>query len=242
MKKMLIRSRGTRMAILATVAVSLWGGGAQAHDAEGSLRNHPSGHVKKPVEGWPPQPQGASNVVNLSDGSYAERRRMDRETRFSRLENRFNRDPELRGLAGRKLTPLFILESENKADARSGRETRYQFFDRAANATVTVIEPASGAARIESTPASTYQPEITEAEANEAIALAKRYFVQQKMPRAAQLQGFGIQAYRPEGNGFFDGRVVYVSLHVNSDTDPEYVAWVDLSRQQVLRARKEAHQ
>lgn len=242
MNKRQPRRRGWAVPVLSALAALTITGPVAAHDAEGSMRNHPSGHVKKPVEGWPPQPQGATNVRNLSDGSFADRRRMDRDTRFSRLEERFKRDPRLRQLAGRKMTPLFIVEDEDKADERRGRHTRYQFFDRAANATVTVVETAGGESRVESTPAATYQPEITEAEAAEAIALAKRYFVQHRMPRAAQLQGFGIQAYRPEGNGFYDGRVVYVSLHVNSDTDPEYVAWVDLTRQQVFQARKETHQ
>jgi hypothetical protein len=44
-------------------------------------------------------------------------------------------------------------------------------------------------------------------------------------------------AYRPEGNGFYDTRVIYISFHLDSSSVPEFVAWVDLTSQKVMKAQ-----
>lgn len=245
MNPILARRAGGRVAPLAATALLLLATAASAHDPgqfDGRHGRHPTGHVKR-LDGqtWPPQPQGASEIVDKSDRQYNERERAHRDQRFQQLESRFGQDAAMREMRGRRLTRLGIVEIDDK-ERGSVSERRYQYFDRAANVTRTVIEPVGGPARVESTPASVYQPEITPDEVRDAVALARSHFARQGQARVAGLLGYGIQAYKPTGSGFYNGRVVYVSFHAASDADPEYVAWVDLSHDKVLAARKESAQ
>ncbi|MEF7612726.1 hypothetical protein V4F39_02310 [Aquincola sp. MAHUQ-54] len=205
-----------------------------------SLRpGHPTGHLQRPGSAvWPPQPQGITDVIDHSDPGAEQRRSLGRSLAFSRVEQRFGEEPALRPLRERRLTPLAVVEVSDPARGIV-TERRFQFFDRQANATVTVAEPIVGDTTVSTTPAAEYQPEITADEEREAIALARAFFLRRGDGRVGRLEGFAIQAYKPEGRGFYDGRVVYVSFHVDNDANPEYVAWVDLSAQRVIKSRKE---
>ena len=56
-----------------------------------------------------------------------------------------------------------------------------------------------------------------------------------------ELQGFVIMAYRAQGaTGFYDSRVVYVTFHENLEERPEFLAWVDLSKGQILKATEDS--
>lgn len=200
---------------------------------------HPTGHVDKPSGmTWPPQPPGITDVRDYSDFSGQSRRRLDRDTRFAELERQFSRVDALRSLAGKRMTRLSVEEIPEKTPSAK-IERRFHYFDRQSNATVTVVQRRDGQYERRSTPASQYQPEITAEERDEAVALAKTHFLRRGMVRAQTLQGFAIQAYPADRPGFFDGRVLYVSLHVDADSAPEYVAWVDLTRQTIMAARQE---
>jgi hypothetical protein len=200
---------------------------------------HPTGHVEKPKGmTWPPQPPGISDVHDQSDFSGQARRKLDRDLKFSNLERQFGDVEPLKPLAGRRMTRLSIEEVSEKA-APTRVERRFHYFDRQANATITVVQRPEGKYERRVTPAWQYQPEITDDEGAEAVALAKAYFATRGFTRAQGLKGFAIQAYPPSGTVFYDGRVVYVSLHVDSDSPPEYVAWVDLTRQSIMAARQE---
>jgi hypothetical protein len=210
-----------------------------AHDIGRIAPGHPTGHVQRPSNiTWPPQPQGVSNVIDQSDLTSHAQRLGQRDQRFNAVEQRMASNPQASAMRWGGLTRLSVHEHHDKASGVL-LERRYHYFDRQANATVMVTEPKDGEPHISSTPAATYQPEITAAEVSEAVALAKAHFGSQGHQRVKQLNGFGIQAYQPTGQGFYDGRVIYVSFHVNNDSDPEYVAWVDLSSQKILKARKE---
>ncbi|MDM0113141.1 hypothetical protein QTI66_13360 [Variovorax sp. J22R133] len=218
-------------------------GAAQAHEALANLQpGHPTGHLQRaPGMTWPPQPTGAQNIIDRSDYSGTSRRSMARDLVFRAMQQRIDREPALSRLRGRTLTPLAVIDVDDRARGLVV-ERRFQYFDRRTNETVTVAAPTSGAPVVSTTPATVYQPEITQEEAQEAIDLAKAYFVRQGNGRAQQLAGFGIQAYQPTGSGFYNGRVVYVTLHVNNDSNPEFMAWVDLSAQRILKARQETRQ
>lgn len=224
---------------------------------------HPTGHVKHPAGNkWPPEPEGLIGVRNFSDPTDANRRGSDEDSHFSRVENLLRNQRQITWLASRKLTRLSVETVTKKPDnnattsaeaapgtsANAGvvtagtSERRLNFFDRQGNQTVTVRESATGQTTVTTTPAATSQPEITAAETAEAVTLARQYFSRQGITRVPALKGFGILAYKPTGNGFYASRVIYVSFHYNSDSPPEYVALVDLSRQSVLSARKEVAQ
>ncbi len=213
-----------------------------AHDHGSHDHEHPTGHVDHQGLQWPPTPKGAQSVVNRSNPNAGQEEGVQRESQYAALEARFAANEATRSLVGRVMTRLEIVEMVDKASGTVSQR-RYQYFDRRANATVTVTENlGNGALSVSSTPAQQSQPEITEGETEEAVAMAKEYFVRNGFPAAAKLQGFGIQAHPASGAAFFDGRVIYVSLHPNADSDPQFVAWVDLSSQRILEARKEEKQ
>ncbi len=237
-KHHLHQARFARLCLL-SAAVGLGTSSVFAHDIGKIKPGHPTGHVHRPQNiTWPPQPQGLSNVVDQSDRITYAQRMQERDHRFNLVEQRAARHTQTSHM---KFDGMTRLSMRDHWDKKNGEvvERSYHYFDRQTNTTVTVTEPNQGEPRVSSTPAASYQPEITLAEVSEAVNLAKAHFTKQGQTRVKQLNGFGIQAYRPEGNGFYDGRVIYVSLHVNNDSDPEYVALVDLSSQKILNARKE---
>lgn len=228
---------------LVSMVLGLGATAALSHPPTRALEpNHPTGHVVRPADlGWPPTPPGATDIRDYSDVSDESRRRLRRDQLFNDLEGRFARAPALRPLIGKRLTRLSIDEPADK-DSVASSVRRFRYFDRQANATLTVTERLGGRVDVTSTPAAQYQPDITDEETHEAVALARAHFAAQGIARVNALQGFGIQAYKPTGTGFYDGRVIYVSFHVDSDSNPEYVALVDLTRQQIMSSRKEPRQ
>lgn len=233
------RSAGARRAGMVLGGL-MWTGIAAAHPPTEPLKpGHPTGHVDKPPGmTWPPQPPGITAVHDRSDYSEQSRRKLERERQYADLEGRFGAVDVLRPLLGRRMTRLSI-ESIVEKTPSARIERRFHYFDRQANATVTVVQRRDGGYERLTTPAAQYQPEITAEEGDEAIALARNFFARRGLARVQVLQGYAIQAYPPDGPGFYDGRVLYVSLHANGDSPPEYVAWVDLTRQSIVAARQE---
>jgi len=223
--------------MLACVAAPL----ALAHspvDPTTVREGHPTGHVGDHADlDWPPQPRGIESVQLLGDAQAdaraheATRRRLDAAERVA-----LGRRAVVEAL-GARYRRIGELRDTRKGKPRAPARLVYFSHDR--RATVEVLVEGAQARVVRSTPASEYQPEITAEETAEAIVLARQYWLANGRARAAQLQGFAILAYKPQGRGFYDTRVLYVSLHATPDAPPEYVAWVDLTRQRVLRAREE---
>jgi len=71
-----------------------------------------------------------------------------------------------------------------------------------------------------------------------AIEIAREYWIERDEPRVAQLEGYAIQTYQPDGS-LYPTRVAYVSFHVQSPEPPELITWVDLSKERVFRAKVE---
>ena len=124
-----------------------------------------------------------------------------------------------------------------------GERIRTTYFSYSANATIAVIEDEGRIVSIETAPAAQYQPPRTEAEQERAVALARRALTDAGHDRAGQIEGYAILAFpHPDndlpdpGTPHFDGRVLYVSFHIDPLSDPEFAAWVDLTDERVLRA------
>src|SRR4051812_5195710 len=102
----------------AAVSGALLVGAPSAHPPTEPLKpgGHPTGHVGDKPEGmtWPPQPPGITKVQDLSDVSAESRRRVEREFRFSNLEQRFAGVEALKPLVGRRMTRLSIEEIPDK--------------------------------------------------------------------------------------------------------------------------------
>lgn len=188
---------------------------------------------------WPPQPRGITNVVIHSS---AEREKIDGDlerARMDRLERKAATDPRASRALGNTFTPVTVIDKED--DKTSGKViSQMVFFSRDNNATVEVeFDSNEEIQAVKSIPASEYQPEVTDGEIAEAAELARAYFLNQGIAKVAGLKAYGILAYKPEGVGFFDTRVIYVSFHKHDDAPPELAAWVDLTNQLILKARQE---
>jgi hypothetical protein len=197
---------------------------------------HPTGHVHDRSDiTWPPQPRGITNVVPLGSADSERLAAEARERRAAAHERIASRRAEVRQALGDRFTRATFVEGGGK----SGAPDQLVYFSYANNATVEVTFEGQRVRKVTSIPPAEYQPEITDGEIAEAEAIARAHFSALDADRVAKLQAFGILAYRPQGKGFYDTRVLYISFHRDGDSPPEYVAWVDLTQRRVLRSREE---
>jgi hypothetical protein len=182
---------------------------------------------------WPPQPRDISDIVVRSNIEEEKRGRAREKLRMDRLEAKAKTTTGAKRALGKQFTLITVIDREDK-------ETRtvisqLVFFSRDQNATVEVsLDKDEKVQAVNSIPAQEYQPDITEEETEEATALARSYFRRQGLGIAG-LKAYGILAYKPQGVGFFDTRVLYVSFHKHDNAPPELSAWVDLTNQLVLQ-------
>ncbi len=198
---------------------------------------------------WPPQPRGIANVVVHSDAKKEENERSIQKARMDRLAQKA--ETGILGLGNRfaRITEIEKDEKEDNEDRdRNDQEERNThkvvnqvvFFSHDKNTTVEVgFDSEDKIEAVTFTPASEYQPEITDEEIEAAQKLARKYFISQGFKKITGLRAYGILAYKPEGKGFFDTRVIYVSFHKHDDAPPELMAWVDLTNQRILQVREE---
>ena len=200
--------------------------------------NHPTAHVHDHADQtWPPQPPGRTNVIDRSDTGMEKRRQGKKHSQFSQFEQEVHPGSPLWRALGKRFRRITVTDDKEK-DGRP-RPNVFTYFSQDNNQTVEVIFDGAAVKSIKSIPASEYQPEIIDEEIDEAVKIARAHFLSLGLARVQQLKGFGILAYRPEGKGFYDTRVIYISFHANEDAPPEMVAWVDLTSQTVLNAREE---
>lgn len=178
------------------------------------------------------------DVVLLGKPGEAERASESRQRRVAGLERIALARPDVRQALGGRYTRPDLVEADDKGvvDADSGQ---LFYFSHENNTTVEVTIKESRVRRVLRIPATDYQPDVTDDEIGQAEAIARNYFKDRGASRVSKLAGYGILAYQPEGKGFYPVRVIYISFHENRDAPPEFSAWVDLSNQQVMRAREE---
>ena len=259
----------TRTVALGTVLVLAgsqelpWTSQAEAVPSAGHRHSH-----NHPHDGltWPPQPRGMGNAIlhsNVAEENHGQARK---QARLDRLEYKAKGDVRAIHGWGNRYTHVAVIDQDDEKDDRDvkGQPTvvnRLVSFSHEKNVTVEVgfdrkstrlnfsheknvtVEVGFDAderiVSVSTTPAKDYQPEITDEEVKEAEQLARKHLTRGKSKRVAGLQAFGILAYKPEGTGFYDTRVIYISFHKDNDSPPELMAWVDLTNQRVLQVREE---
>lgn len=118
---------------------------------------------------------------------------------------------------------------------------RSVFFSHDTNTTVEVVTTDRSIDEVIVIPAATYQPPETIQESNDAVDLAREALMDAGHTNVDSLEGYGILAFPEDPDQpFYDNRVFYVSFHENEDSRPEYVAWVDLTTRDVVRAIPES--
>ena len=226
------------VAVLLIASTSLAAPGPSPVDPATIDIGHPTGHVHDHGnQTWPPQPRGMQNAVPLSNPgaegllAEAQQRRAAAQERLALAR------ADVRGALGTRFTRAAVIEDRDSSGTTL--PSLLVYFSHSKNSTVEVTVDGQRVRSVKTIPAAEYQPEITDAEISEAEGIARAHFTALGQDRVAQLQAFGILAYQPTGKGFYATRVLYISFHRDGDAPPEYVAWVDLSQQRVLRARQE---
>jgi len=191
------------------------------------------------LDSWPPQPVGIT-AVNLFtspvDEVVAAAQEEEDQAALIALAS-----PLVQDALGEKYVHAATIRTHLKDAAKvAGKESteiQVAYFSYTNNATVAVTVAAGRVTTVQRVAAAIYQPEPTVQERVRAIELARDYFLAKGEPRVNQLRGFVIMAYRPQGvTGFYEDRVLYVSFHQSLDERPEYLAWVDLSHETILKA------
>lgn len=183
---------------------------------------------------WPPTPRGATNIVDHTNVVQQNNIQALADSSVDQLEQIAVNDPRVKQALGNRYTRATVFDKE-----KNGTTVKQMtFFSHAKNTTVEVEFAGEKVQTVTSIPASQYQPEITDEEAIEAEQLARDYFFDKDVA-LDNLEGFSILAYRPVGNGFYNARVIYVSFHENKDSNPQYMAWVDLTHERIIRIREE---
>lgn len=201
---------------------------------------HPTGNTTEHNHAglpWPPEPRGITDVVIHTDVAQEVGINRLASDSMNHLELQAKNNPNANRALGKKFKRITQID---KVDKKSGKIiSDVVFFSYDKNATVNIEFANDTIQTVKSTPAVEYQPEITDEEATEAEALARKYFLDHGITQISNLEAFSILAYKPTGVGFFDTRVIYVSFHDHDDAPPQFMAWVDLSQQRIIKARKE---
>ncbi len=231
-----LRSRWHPMAMTAVTTLG-WATLVWAHspvDPAVVKEGHPTAHTQDHGDMiWPPQPRGITNVVPRTDKGEQTRDAKARERLTAALERVALLRGDVRQALGSRFTRAAVRQGLDKDG--TPREPVLVYFSHATNSTVEVTLDGQRVRSLRTVPAAEYQPEITDAEVTEAEGIARAHFASLGEERVAQLEAFGILAYRPTGTGFYDTRVLYISFHPDNDSFPEFAAWVDLTNRRVIR-------
>lgn len=228
-----------RRHVLGLLLVAAAGPAWADEGSAGVVPGHPTGHVHdRADQTWPPQPRGLRYEVPLSNPANAQRTAELRRRSLKEQARIALARPEVQRALGRRYSPPELVESGAKGAAGDG-DTRLVYFSHENNRTVEVALDRNRVRSVRQIPPTEYQPDVTDEEIASAEVIARRHFSDGGKPRVAALQAYGILAYLPQGRGFYPTRVIYLTFHEADDSSPEFAAWVDLTRQRVIRTREE---
>lgn len=221
------------------------GNGADLQAEQPDETNQPiDGHAHgQPLfESWPPQPIGieaVSQVAVAPPDSVAGAALLAGYDAMAEAETVALAAANVQTALGEHFVHATTIRTHAKSTTPSGNDTgeiRIVYFSYTNNVTVEAVVAGGAVTAIYTYAAADYQPEPTTAERKRAIELARAYFLAQGERSVASLTGYVIMAYRAHGRtGFYDARVVYVTFHQALDERPEYLAWVDLSNNRILK-------
>lgn len=226
---------------LITLSSAPFVNGAPADDPALIQEGHPTAHVHDHGgKTWPPTPDDIANVREFSTPAAKLVLLNAKQRQEAETEKPIKARSDIRRALGNRFNKATVIEDDSKDGSDQG--TRLVYFSHANNSTVEVTtkgEKSQKVKRVKKIRARDYQPEITDEEIAAAEKIARTYYAAKGETRVEALKGFGILAYQPESGRFYDTRVLYISFHPDSDSPPEFMAWVDLTKQAVIRTREE---
>lgn len=203
-------------------------------DTDDPTKLDDDGRFTGPGQGWPPQPRGATDIVQRSAAGLAPIPQWQKLERFDQVAA-VGRAPS-QVLAADDAAGEALGDTHNLIGAEAVDEaTHLVYYSLSENQTVEVIISGGEVAELTVHRPSDFQPELSNDEKQAAVDIAKAHWQSRGDPRIDRLQGFSILAFQP-GGAYYDTRMVYVSFHVDEDARPELLAWVDLVTGEVTRS------
>lgn len=191
------------------------------------------GRFTGPGEVWPPQPKGATDIVNRSAAEIAPEPQAERLATLDEIAPA-DRGPSDVVVESAELQAEIGEESNLIAVEDTNGSTQMMWYSLSNNQTVDVVIEDGAVARLSTFEPGTFQPELSDAEKQAAVDIARAYWVGRGDRRIDGLQGFSILAFQP-GGAYYETRMVYVSFHIDEDSRPELLAWVDLVAGDVVK-------
>lgn len=207
----------------------------------------PDGRFTGPGEVWPPQVKGATDIVTLDfaeEAAPTAERAVGVEAAAPMLAEVGGRGLEaalaesrVTGALGDRHVLISINDGEIVPGSSKGdpKATLALFYSHDRGATVEVYLDGATVIEVISRPASEDQPPLGVDEKFRAAELARAHWQEAGDERIDLLEAFVILAVRPGGR-YYDSRVGYVSFHVDNESRPELLTWVDLTGETVLDA------
>lgn len=212
---------------------------AQHNNGHDRVHRHESGENSRSRfaalgEEWPPQPKSMRDIVFNST----------EELQNRIAERRANSQVALRDDRVHEVLGERFVYIDTEVLARKGNMGRTDvlntYFSHTFNHTVQVTVEQNQVTDILTLDAAEYQPPLAPEEVTEAITIARAYFGARSISRVAELEGFTILTFPgQDGGAFHTNRIGYVSFSPDADSNPEFVAWVDLTNQVVVESREE---
>ena len=208
---------------------------AQEHEKKrhfhGQLRSN--GRFLSTQQDFPPQHKGIERITYMhssEDGADHDRR--------ARIHELIRRDAASRTLLGERFAFIGIVEVATK-DNPSDTRRKATYYSHSNNQTVEILIQDDAILSSNTFAAREYQPPLAEDEVRAAVSIARQHWSSHDGGRVSTMAGYGILAFEPDGSGFFNDRVVYVTFHRSLEDRPEYVAYVDLTGNTVIRSWEE---
>lgn len=186
---------------------------------------------------WPPQPKHATDIVARSSGDIAPR---SQAATLATLD----------AAAPEQQAPSDVVDASAEVQAAIGERnnliavevtdgsTQMIWYSLSTNQTVDVVIANGGVVSLDTYEPGTFQPELSDAEKQTAVDLASAYWESRGDRRIGGLQGYSILAFQP-GGAYYETRMVYVSFHIDEDSRPELLTWVDLVSEEITQSEVE---
>ena len=205
------------------------------HDHEAStLHDHEHSRFTGPGGQWPPQPRGATGIVQLDTGAFEDRPQVGKDRSAD-----WAAELEQAAAAGVDRRAELVAELGQRYDliARDdlGDTSLAVYYSLSTNQTIEARLVGETVVELQRHEPSVFQPELLNAEKEAAIEVARAHWEAAGDARIDQLQGFSILAFQP-GGAYYDTRMVYVSFHIDEDARPELLTWVDLAAGRVVQS------
>lgn len=210
--------------------------GADAEVADDPTRLDDEGRFTGPNGEWPPQPKDATDIVERPDLAQPPAAVDQPLERLQAADAQAPSPVEVLAADQSVVDALGARSNLIAAETQDGGSARFLYYSLSTNQTVDVSVAAGAVTDLQLIAPDQFQPELSQAEKQAAVEVARAHWEEVGDDRIDILQGYSILTFRRDGS-YHDTRMVYVSFHIDEDSSPELLTWVDLSASEIHDSR-----